>query len=239
MIFAAGLGTRLRPLTDTRPKALVEVEGRPMLWHVVAKLKAAGVERIVVNVHHFAEMVKDYLRANGHFGMDIRVSDESALLLNTGGGIRQARALLDPESPVLIHNVDILSNADLEALFQAGGCEGALLVSDRPSKRHLLFDDAMRLCGWEDTSTGERKIRVATAPLHRYAFSGIHLLTPRLLAEMDAWPERFSIIDFYLDMCQSHPLRGCLQPGLQLLDIGKPETLARAADFFQTLQTQH
>ena len=239
MIFAAGLGTRLRPLTDNKPKALVEVEGQPMLWHVVEKLKRAGVERIVVNVHHFSAMVKDYLRANGQFGMDIRVSDESDNLLNTGGGIRKARALFDADSPVLIHNVDILSNAALEALFQQKDCEGALLVSERKTKRHLLFDDAMRLCGWEDTSTGEQRIKVEKAALQRFAFSGIHLLSPQLLAEMDPWPERFSIIDFYLELCKSHPLTGILQPDLQLLDIGKPETLARAADFCQMLQTQH
>jgi NDP-sugar pyrophosphorylase family protein len=210
-----------------------------MLWHVMARLKSAGVQRIVVNVHHFSEMVKDYLRANDHFGMDIRVSDESDKLLDTGGGVRKARGLFDPDSPVLIHNVDILSNADLDALFQQGDCDGALLVSNRQTRRYLLFDDGMRLCGWEDTSTGEQRIQVDKAPLRRYAFSGIHLLSPRLLGEMEAWPERFSIIDFYLNLCKSHQLQGYLQPNLQLLDIGKPDTLAQASDFFKMLQTQH
>ena len=113
MIFAAGLGTRLKPLTDTMPKALVRVGGQPLLWHVVQKLKAAGYERIIINVHHFAEQIVDYLKANDNFGLDIRISDETSGLLETGGGIKKARPLFDPESPILIHNVDILSNVEL------------------------------------------------------------------------------------------------------------------------------
>ena len=110
MVFAAGLGTRLKPLTDTMPKALVRVGGQPLLWHVIMKLKSAGYERIVVNVHHFAQQIVDYLSANDNFGLDIRISDETSGLLETGGGIRKALPLFDPSSPVLIHNVDILSN---------------------------------------------------------------------------------------------------------------------------------
>ena len=117
MIFAAGLGTRLKPITDTMPKALVPVGGQPLLWHVVQKLKAAGFGRIVVNVHHFAQQIVDYLQANENFGLDIRISDESEQLLETGGGIKKALPLFDPESPILIHNVDILSNADLSTIY--------------------------------------------------------------------------------------------------------------------------
>ena len=113
MIFAAGLGTRLKPLTDTMPKALVRVGGQPLLWHVIMKLKKAGYERMVVNVHHFANQIVDYLAAHDHFGLDIRISDETEALLETGGGIKKALPLFDPESPILIHNVDILSNLDL------------------------------------------------------------------------------------------------------------------------------
>ena len=116
MIFAAGLGTRLRPLTDTMPKALVRLEGQPLLWHVLQRLRQAGFQRIVVNVHHFAQQIIDYLAANDNFGLDLRISDESDALLDTGGGIRKALPLLDEHSPVLIHNVDIMSNADLSAL---------------------------------------------------------------------------------------------------------------------------
>ena len=179
MIFAAGLGTRLKPLTDTMPKALVRVGGQPLLWHVVQKLKAAGYERIVVNVHHFAQQIVDYLRENGNFGLDIRISDETEQLLETGGGIKKALPLFDPTEPILIHNVDILSNLSLpltslpptpsdwresaeavEASPSRGRMEGAvalLIVSQRKTKRYLQFDDDMRLIGWKNIETGEVK----------------------------------------------------------------------------------
>ena len=156
MIFAAGLGTRLKPLTDTMPKALVRVGGQPLLWHVVQKLKAAGYERIVVNVHHFAQQIVDYLKANDNFGLDIR--------------IKKALPLFDPTEPILIHNVDILSNLDLtgglspvcEAREAHGDCPllepvALLIVSQRQTKRYLLFDDDMRLQGWTNIETGELK----------------------------------------------------------------------------------
>jgi NDP-sugar pyrophosphorylase family protein len=154
MIFAAGLGTRLKPLTDTMPKALVRVGGQPLLWHVVQKLKAAGYERIVVNVHHFAQQIVDYLEANDNFGLDIRISDERDGLLETGGGIKKALPLFDPSSPILIHNVDILSNLDLTALPED---TPLLVVSQRQTKRYLLFDDTLRLQGWTNIETGEVK----------------------------------------------------------------------------------
>ena len=144
MIFAAGLGTRLKPLTDTMPKALVPVGGQPLLWHVIMKLKAAGYERIVVNVHHFAQQIIDYLQANANFGLDIRISDERQQLLETGGGIKKALPLFDANAPILIHNVDILSNLDLCALPMDAPL---LVVSERKTKRYLQFDDTMRLVG--------------------------------------------------------------------------------------------
>ena len=144
MIFAAGLGTRLKPLTDTMPKALVPVAGQPLLWHVIMKLKGAGFERIVVNVHHFADQIIDYLHANDNFGLDIRISDEREQLLETGGGIKKALPLFDPSEPILIHNVDILSNLDLNALPTDAPL---LVVSERKTKRYLQFDDTMRLIG--------------------------------------------------------------------------------------------
>ena len=170
MIFAAGLGTRLKPLTDTMPKALVKVGGQPLLWHVVQKLKAAGFERIVVNVHHFAQQIVDYLAVNDNLGLDIRISDETSGLLETGGGIKKALPLFDPSEPILIHNVDILSNLDLtgglspvcEAGEAHGDCplcesnpDALLLVSQRKTKRYLLFDDEMILDGWTNIETGE------------------------------------------------------------------------------------
>ena len=199
MIFAAGLGTRLKPLTDTMPKALVRVGGQPLLWHVVMKLKKAGYERIVVNVHHFANQIVDYLAEQDHFGLDIRISDETEGLLETGGGIKKALPLFDPESPILIQ----------------------LVVSERKTKRYLMFDDEMRLQGWTNIETGEVKGEKAN---HQLAFSGIHVFHPSLAPLLADWPERFPIMDFYLKACGDHLIRGYEARGLQLLDVGKLDT---------------
>ena len=225
MIFAAGLGTRLKPLTDTMPKALVPVAGKPLLWHVVMRLKAAGFERIVVNVHHFAQQIVDYIRQNNGFGIDMRISDEKAMLLETGGGIKKALPLFDSGSPVLIHNVDILSNADLAALYDdAAATEATLLVSERKTSRYLQFDDDMRLIGWKNTSTGEVKGREGRS----LAFSGIHVVSPALGTCLNQMPERFGIIDFYLRWCDEHSFVGYCQKDLELLDVGKLDSLSMA-----------
>ena len=226
MIFAAGLGTRLKPLTDTMPKALVPVAGEPLLWHVVQKLKHAGYERIVVNVHHFAQQIIDYLQANDNFGLDIRISDESERLLETGGGIKKALPLFDPNAPILIHNVDILSNVDLSALDVDAP---TLVVSERKTKRYLQFDESMRLVGWKNIETGEVKGREGR-PL---AFSGIHVFHPSLFPLMNDWPERFPIMDFYLTVCPHHLVKGIEIKNLQLLDVGKLDTLEQANRFLR------
>lgn len=236
MIFAAGLGTRLKPLTDTMPKALVGVGGQPLLWHVIQKLKAAGFERLVVNVHHFAEQIIDYLRENDNFGLDIRISDETSGLLETGGGIKKALPLFDPEWPILIHNVDILSNVRLERLYDLAASTAAsdaaidalLLVSDRKTKRYLQFDDEMRLTGWKNIETGE----VKGCEGRSLAFSGIHMLGPNTFPLFDEMPERFSIIDFYLKFCHQCAFLGYEQKDLRLLDVGKLDTLEQAEQFF-------
>jgi NDP-sugar pyrophosphorylase family protein len=159
MIFAAGLGTRLKPLTDTMPKALVKVAGEPLLKHVVLKLRDAGFTHIVVNVHHFADQIVNYLQANDNFGIDIRISDESEQLLETGGGIKKAIPLFPDDTPVLIHNVDILDNVNYDWFYRQhlDTEDAVLLVSRRKTKRYLLFDSAMRLMGWTNIETGEVK----------------------------------------------------------------------------------
>lgn len=242
MIFAAGLGTRLKPLTDTRPKALVEVAGRPLLEHVVMRLRDAGATRIVVNVHHFAGMVKDYLHANGNFGMDIRVSDESERLLDTGGGIRKAAPLFDTTEPILIHNVDILSNVDLRRFYEAGlDADATLLVSSRRTKRYLLFGRGggpRRLCGWTNVETGEVRPPYAgidPKECDMFAFSGIHLFSPRLFGCFDGMPDKFGIMDFYLDVCRRRDIRGYVKDDLRLMDVGKIDTLAEAEIFIKTI----
>ncbi len=235
MIFAAGLGTRLKPLTDTMPKALVPVGGQPLLWHVVMKLKAAGFERIVVNVHHFAQQIIDYLSANQNFGLDILISDESGKLLETGGGIRKALPLFHRDEPILVHNVDILSNVDVQSLYDRPyprHADAALLVSPRKTKRYLLFDQSDCLVGWTNLETREVKSPYPEfAYTQMLAFSGIHVIMPELCSLMDAWPDRFPIIDFYLHHCDETDIRCIVKEDLQLLDVGKLDTLEQAEAF--------
>ena len=252
MIFAAGLGTRLKPLTDTMPKALVRVGGEPLIKRVIMNLAAAGVERIVVNVHHFAEQIIDYLKDNDNFGLDIRISDETAGLLETGGGIKKAAPLFDSTAPILIHNVDILSNVNLSEFYQMASrseelrvkseeadCDAVLLVSWRKTKRYLLFNDDMRLVGWTNIETGEVRSpypELNPKECRMYAFAGIHALSPRLLKMMDEFPDRFGIIDFYLKACATHNIKGYVKDDLKLMDIGKLDTLAQAEEFLKELE---
>ena len=241
MIFAAGLGTRLKPLTDTMPKALVRVGGEPLLKRVIFSLKQAGFTHIVVNVHHFASQITDYLRQHDNFGMDILVSDETTALLETGGGIRKAWPLFRQDEPVLIHNVDILSNVNLAAFYQQPVIEpiaARLLVSERKTKRYLLFDDTMRLVGWINIETGEVKSPypgLVPSRCHMYAFSGIHTVFPSLFPLMDAEPEKFPIMDFYLRHCADVRIEGVLKSDLRLMDVGKQETLCEAEQFLAQL----
>ena len=233
MIFAAGLGTRLRPLTDTMPKALVRVGGEPLLHRVIMNLKSAGFERIVVNVHHFAEQIIDYLKTNDNFGLDIRISDESDALLDTGGGIRKAAPLFDPSSPILIHNVDILHNVDLATFYESAiSHDATLMVSKRQTSRYLIFNDDMRLRAWINIKTGEVKPQPfqSTEGL-RAAFSGLHVFSPRLFPLMAEWPDKFGIIDFYLDACHKADIRGIINTDLRLLDVGKLDSLSEAEQF--------
>lgn len=242
MIFAAGLGTRLKPLTDHMPKALVPVAGRPMLEHVILKLKAAGFNELVINIHHFGEQILDFLRANQNFGLTIHISDERDCLLDTGGGIRKAEPFFRGNEPFLIHNVDILSDTDLKALYEyhrQSGNDATLLASRRKTIRYLLFDDEKRLCGWINKDTLQTKPEgFAYNPEHHheYAFSGIHVISPSLFHYMDErWTGKFSIMDFYLQTCREARIGGRLTDTLRPIDIGKPETLTQAEEFLASL----
>lgn len=252
MIFAAGLGSRLRPLTDTRPKALVTVAGKPMLEHIILKLKAEGFDEIVINVHHFAGQILDFLKANGNFGIDIRISDETEELLDTGGGLQKAGQLLTApsrtsedggsECGILLHNVDILSNCNLNDLVrfhrQHPAAYATLMVSKRATSRYLLFDDRHLLRGWTNKNTREVKpagLRYEEGKYHEYAFSGIQVVSPALLDGILP-PGKYSIIDFYMKVCNDMEIRCYPVEGLELIDIGKPETLAKAETFLKGLR---
>ncbi|MCD8303803.1 MAG: NTP transferase domain-containing protein [Prevotellaceae bacterium] len=231
MVLAAGLGTRLLPLTLTRPKALVEVGGKPLIEIVTGKLRRAGFRDIVVNTHHLAPMLERWLQGRQGF----KVSREEPRLLGTGGAVRQAIPLFGRAERVLFHNVDILSDASLTRFWQAGeGADATLLVSQRKTRRYLLLSQDLRLRGWTDSETGE--LRTPYPDLQpgqclRLAFSGIHQMRRALWQEMADWPESFSVIDFYLQRCQRFVIKGYIQPDLKLLDAGKHEALQQAERF--------
>lgn len=229
MIFAAGLGTRLKPITDCMPKALVPVGGKPLLQIVLEKLQYSGFRDVVINVHHFADMIEDWCQTHP-MDLQIQFSDERQMLLETGGGIKHARNLLNDSGSFLIHNVDILSNVNLREFYDLGKkSEACLLISPRETQRYLLFDDSMRLVGWTNIKTGELKspyFDLKVEECHKYAFAGIHVMSTSLFPLFDLWPDKFSIIDFYLSICAEHEIRGYLKDDLRLVDVGKVETLA-------------
>lgn len=233
-VLAAGLGTRLRPLTDSRPKALVEVEGRPLLEILLHRLAALGTDRVVVNVHHFGDMVIKFLESR-EWGMEVLVSDERGRLLDTGGGLKKARPLFWNDCPILVHNVDILSRIDLRDLLSQHAdnkCMATLAVSDRSTSRYLLWDTDSRLVGWHNRSTGEYKW--ADGPKDGYkplAFSGVAVVEPSLLDKMPPADEPYSIIPAYLDAAKDHVIRCLEHDPADWLDVGKPDTIEKAGRF--------
>lgn len=239
MLFAAGKGTRLRPITDQIPKALVPVAGKPLLAIVIERLRNAGVREIVINIHHFGEQILDYL-SNNDFGVNISVSDERESLLDTGGGLKKAVPLFSSSNePILLHNVDILSNADIASLYEKSSKQAAtLLVSSRKTSRYLLFDENNCLRAWQNVTTGEMRSPYANIDLGRlrsYAFSGIHCFSPCLFPFMESFAEHFSLIDFYLQVCDKVDIKCEVKPDLRMLDVGKIDTLQRAEDFLLDL----
>ena len=239
MIFAAGLGTRLKPLTDTIPKALIPIAGKPLLEHVILKLKAAGFNEIIVNVHHFPDQVIDFLQSKNNFDIHIVVSDERDLLLDTGGAVRKASWFFDDGKPFLVHNVDILSNVDLKALYNehaASNSIATLVVSKRNTFRYLLFNEDKRLCGWINEKTGETKpVRFNDiSGFNKLAFAGIQMLSPDVFKLMENLNPKFPIMDFYLSNAQHQVIKGYVPPDLHMLDVGKLDILDEAERFVTT-----
>lgn len=246
LILAAGLGTRLKPMTDFMPKALVPVGGRPLLQILIEKLKKVGVTDIVVNVHHFSGQIIDFL-FNSEYSktlrdIHVRVSDESRELLDTGGGIKKAAKLFPDSKPILVHNVDILSNLDFKSfrkqIIFSPDEPTTLIASERPTSRYLLVNDESRLVGWTNINTGEVRSPYPNLDVNKcrkVAFSGIHAFSPRLLPLMDSWPDKFSIIDFYLSICDREHIVVDVRSDLKLLDVGKLDSLAKAEEFLTEL----
>ena len=241
MIFAAGLGTRLRPYTDDRPKALVEVQGKPLLEHLILRMQKEGVERIVLNVHHFAEKVMAFLHEQKNFGMDIRVSHEQDMLLDTGGGLQKALPLIDTSQPLLLYNVDIVCDFPIRevdriaSMPEMDGAAAIVFTNRRNTSRYLLFDDSSLLQGRMRIEADGTRTYQTSHPqpesLLPLAFTGIHYVAPSAMKALSQMPEgKFSILDFYLSLPPECPVRTFTLPSQsKWIDCGKPETLQQAA----------
>ena len=240
MIFAAGLGTRLRPLTNDRPKALVEVGGVAMLERVINRLKAHGITEIVINIHHFGEKIIEFIKENNNFGITIHISDERDLLLDTGGGILKAQQWLDGNEPIIIHNADILTDFDLHKMVEQhinSNADATLLVADRKTARYFYIGENNRLNGWTNISTGEVKpadyIALNTDKLR--AFGGVHIVSSSIFSELQNYSTepKFSITPFYIDRCKDLKIMGYTpNEKYQWHDIGKIESIAIAEQEF-------
>lgn len=234
MIFAAGLGTRLRPLTDHTPKALVQLNGVALLEIAIRKLQAAGCTEFIVNVHHFAEQIEDFLQKNSNFGCRIVCSDEREKLLDTGGGLKKAAWFFDDGEPFFVVNADIISNIDLRKMYQTHAADlealATLAVQSRASSRNFLFDEAdNKLSGWVNENTGEvRFSNIKSSPKVVWAFSGIHVCSPRILNLLPTQNAVFSIVDAYLSISKKNIIRAYPHDGDTMIDVGKVENLELA-----------
>ena len=239
MIFAAGFGTRLYPLTAGCPKALIEIAGIPLLELVITRLRSYGCCELVINVHHFADQIVRFLQKKHNFGLEIQISYESDMLLDTGGGLKRAAQFFADGAPFLVHNVDIISDIDLHAFYNShlkSSALATLAVTTRPSTRCLLFNQDFVLCGWQNRKTGERKlVRNAQTELVPLAFSGIHVIDPAIF---DLMPEHdvFSIIDVYLETAATKRIVAFQHDSTYWIDVGKKDNLARASELVHYLQ---
>jgi MurNAc alpha-1-phosphate uridylyltransferase len=239
MIFAAGLGTRLRPLTNDRPKAMVEINGMPLLEIIIRRLRHYGYREIIVNVHHYSEMIIDFLKEKKHFGIDISVSDETGMVLETGGGLQKASWFFEDGAPFLVHNVDILTDLnyhDLMAFHHQNKAIATLATRNRTTSRYLLFNNKNVLSGWKNIKTEEVKMsRGAFEEMNPFAFSGIHIIDPKLFTHFTR-TGKFSIIDTYLDVAKTEIIAGFDHSDGIWLDVGKPDALAKGRDVLEEIK---
>lgn len=239
MIFAAGLGTRLLPLTANKPKALVEISGKTLLERCIENLKKQGISTAIINVHHFASQIIDFLKSKNNFGMNLIISDETGELLETGGGFLKAAPFLAGKEPILIVNVDTLTNLDfleLEEYHLKERALATLVVRDRKTSRYLMFDQHRQLAGWKNQKTGETKISCDGDFLesNNYAFSGIQIIQPELL-ELIEEKGRFSIIDLYLRLAKTQTIKAFVDKQSIWMDLGKLDQLEEAEQLIKRM----
>lgn len=233
MVFAAGLGTRFKPWTDKHPKALAVVNGKSLLRHNIEYLHQYGISNVVVNVHHFADQIVDAIQQNKGWGSNITISDETDMVLETGGGIKKAEPLFTAENIVVI-NVDILTDLDLGKLIafhQQQQPLSTIAVTNRTTSRYFLFDENDTLVGWRNTQTGEEKIARKSTTYIPKAFSGIHVINKKLLSLIQR-EGKFSMVDVYLELAANHPIKGFDHSGSKFIDVGKPDSVQKAEQLF-------
>ena len=241
MILAAGLGTRLKPFTNSTPKALVPILGKPVIEHVILKLKNSGFNEIIINIHHFGDQIIEFIKSKNYFDIRIEFSDERDKLLDTGGAIKKASWFFEEDETILIHNADILSDVDLIDLYNNHILTKALatlVVNERKTSRYLFFDECNYLQGWINEKNGETISSSKYDPLkhQKLAFFGIHMLSSKALQEMKNFPDKFSIIDFYLSLCNKSCVRAFLANQNTMVDVGKLDSLDKAEVFLQSLK---
>lgn len=231
MILAAGLGTRLKPLTDNKPKALIEINGYTLLELAIRKLQKHGFDNIIINVHHFPDMIVHYLKVHENFGSKIFISDERKLLLDTGGAIKEIEKHIDFNYPILVYNVDVITDMNLETLYKYHSESdnlATLAVRKRETTRYLLLDRDNVLCGWTNKITNEERIvRDQAYKLREYAFSGIHVVNPAIFNVMPV-EKKFSIIDLYLKLAPNFLIKGYDHSDTEWIDVGKLKNLEAA-----------
>ena len=223
MILAAGLGTRLKPFTDHHPKALFEVDGKPLLEHAINHLHGAGITEVIINVHHFAGQIREYLKKNNSFGLNVEISDEEHELLETGGGLKKAAWFFEDCACAVVRNVDILSDLNLQKMVtwhHTTNALATLAVRTRPTSRYLLFDQGMQLCGWENRKTGENRISRQGSPFTPFAFSGIQIINPSIFTCITE-EGKFSLTDLYLRLAKDQLILGYEDDGMVWEDIGR------------------
>lgn len=237
LLFAAGLGTRLKEHTQNRPKALVDLAGKPLLQHAIEHLKSFGITDITINVFHFAEQIITFLEENNSFGVNIHISDERAELLDTGGGLKKAAEFMKGTEPILIYNVDVISNLDLNTVLkshQEQKSVATLVVRQRETSRYLMFDKNLELAGWKNFSNGETIVcrEESFAEAQPFAFSGIHIIQPELL-NLITEVGKFPIMKLYLRLAKNNPIKAFVDQSSVWMDLGKPDQLKIAEMLFR------
>jgi NDP-sugar pyrophosphorylase family protein len=236
MILAAGLGTRLKPFTEKHPKALAVVNDKTILQRNIEYLASFGIKEVIVNVHHFADQVTEFVQKNKGFGSVILLSDETDELLETGGGIKKAAWFFEKDpSPFIVMNVDVLTDLDLKEMILQHEHKkplATLAVTSRKTSRYFLFNEQGELCGWRNAITGEEKLSRLTGNYVEKAFSGIHVISPHIFS-LIKMQGKFSMVDVYLDLCKTNTITSFDHSNSKFIDVGKPESILKAEEMFK------